>query len=198
MPTHTILAAIHDGLLRRAVTSALISDGHRVEPVKTTGEGMALLNKQRFDLVLSELSAEELNGIALAGKAKERDPLVGVILLAGYHDEAPLKPETLRHADEFLLPPYEKRELYFRIELALLRRAMRKQQPGTTLVSVCSNCKKARERGQGAGGGSDRWVPLDLFLDRHTSWAVSHGLCPECAGNLDDQILQYQARFKAV
>lgn len=41
------------------------------------------------------------------------------------------------------------------------------------LLSICSYCKKTRD-------GSDVWVPIEEYLNRHADILLTHGICPDC------------------
>ncbi|MFO7751831.1 MAG: response regulator, partial [Desulfobacteraceae bacterium] len=65
----------------------------------------------RFDLVLSDLSMPEMNGIKLAGRIKELTPDIPVIICTGFSDR--ITDETIRQLgiDGYILKPFIKKEL---------------------------------------------------------------------------------------
>jgi len=68
-------------------------------------------NPERFDLLMSDLSMPEMNGIKLAGRMKELKPELPVIICTGFTDR--ITDETIRKIgiDGYILKPFIKREL---------------------------------------------------------------------------------------
>lgn len=42
------------------------------------------------------------------------------------------------------------------------------------ILPICSFCKRIRT-------ADDTWMPVDLYITKHSEVMFSHGLCPECA-----------------
>jgi CheY-like chemotaxis protein len=68
-------------------------------------------NPDRFDLLMSDLSMPEMNGIKLAGRMKEIKPELPVIICTGFTDR--ITDETIRKVgiDGYILKPFIKKEL---------------------------------------------------------------------------------------
>ena len=59
-------------------------EGYKVT-TRTTGQGaIEALEKNRFDLVLSDLRMEKVDGMAILRRVKELDPETSVVLITGY------------------------------------------------------------------------------------------------------------------
>ena len=51
------------------------------------------------------------------------------------------------------------------------------------ILPMCANCKKIRK--EDAPPADPRsWMPVDSYISGHSEAAISHGICPECAGKL--------------
>jgi PAS domain S-box-containing protein len=60
----------------------------------------------------------------------------------------------------------------------------------SSLLPMCSSCRRIRDDGDGT------WSQLELYLSKtHSGTQVSHGICPECMGQLyPDQARRIEAR----
>jgi hypothetical protein len=54
-------------------------------------------------------------------------------------------------------------------ELAMLR----------SMLSVCAWCKRIHSR------EDERWIALDDYMARHGATRLTHGICPDCAGQIE-------------
>jgi two-component system cell cycle response regulator CpdR len=81
-----ILLAEDDEAVRRFVRRALELDGHEI--VETFDGTMALdilvASREPFDLLLSDITMPELDGIALAHAAHAARPHLPIVLMTGY------------------------------------------------------------------------------------------------------------------
>ena len=51
------------------------------------------------------------------------------------------------------------------------------REAANDIVSICSNCKKIRDH-------AGKWRQMEHFVADHPDASVSHGICPECRGQL--------------
>ena len=81
-----------------------------------------------------------------------------------------------RRRDE-LIDQIQKRERAESEKAALvpaLEKALREVQALSELLPVCAWCKKIRD-------DDGVWNQLDVYLQKHTTIGVTHGICPDCA-----------------
>ena len=84
-----LLLVEDDPLVRETVTDYLRRDEHEVSTAVTGREGLEKFADGNFDLVVTDLALEEMNGEGLANAIRERDATVPIILLTGF-SEVPL------------------------------------------------------------------------------------------------------------
>jgi hypothetical protein len=48
----------------------------------------------------------------------------------------------------------------------------------SALLPMCSSCKKIRHEPDAS------WEPFEVYLRKHSSTQVSHGMCPDCMARL--------------
>lgn len=90
-------------------------------------EALEILNRQSFDLVVSDLRMESIDGIELLGKIKAADPSIAVIILTG-HASIQTAIEALRlGASDYLIKPINIEELRIRVKKALERKELEKR-----------------------------------------------------------------------
>ena len=79
-----ILLAEDDTSMREYLQRALQRVGYEVEAVGCGTEAMPLLEKERFDLLLTDIVMPEMDGIELAQKASAIDPAIRVMFITGF------------------------------------------------------------------------------------------------------------------
>lgn len=79
-----ILLAEDDNSMREYLHRALQRVGYEIESVGCGTEAMPLLEKQRYDLLLTDIVMPEMDGIELAQKASAIDPAIRVMFITGF------------------------------------------------------------------------------------------------------------------
>jgi CheY-like chemotaxis protein len=81
-----------DGILaRRSVLQEL---GYKVVPAGCGSEALKLIEKENFDLVITDYKMGPVNGLELIKALRERNFRKPIILLTGFADNLGLKPDT--------------------------------------------------------------------------------------------------------
>jgi len=79
-----ILVIDDEDIVRVSCQRALEPEGYEVITVKSGTEGLKLLEKESFDLVMTDLKMPDMDGIEVLQKVKERWPVIQVIIITGY------------------------------------------------------------------------------------------------------------------
>ena len=82
-----ILIAEDDTAVREFVSRALVNAGHDVTATADGVQALEALEKDTFELVLSDIVMPELDGIALALKVSRDWPDMPILLMTGYAAE---------------------------------------------------------------------------------------------------------------
>jgi Response regulator containing CheY-like receiver, AAA-type ATPase, and DNA-binding domains len=101
-----ILIVEDDEVARKNLSRLLNRDGHKTITASTGSEAINLVGRHSFDLVITDLVLEDLNGLEVLTEVKKRFKDIEVIVITGYGSittaiEAtkkrglPLPPETL-------------------------------------------------------------------------------------------------------
>jgi DNA-binding NtrC family response regulator len=180
MKTHKILLVDDDLLILQSISSALEQEGYLVATAESGEKATELINANNFDLVLTDLVMDTVDGIAVLEKAKEKNPECIVIILTGYGDLISAIEALRLNADDYLLKPCEPEELSFRISSCLEKLELkRKVKAYETIVPVCCVCKSIRDD-KGKEIGTGEWMPVEQYILTKSKIALSPTYCPDC------------------
>ena len=121
MNGQTILLVDDDVELLRALTKVLEKEGYQVFAHNSAGGAIRFVNesKQRFDLVVTDVSMPGMKGTTFLSAVKTAFPAMPVIIITAFGDWGQYM-ETLRNgACEYLNKPLDKDQL-----LGAIRRAL--------------------------------------------------------------------------
>ena len=79
-----ILVIDDEESMRDSCRQALLRDENRVEVAEDGAKGLAILEKESFDLVILDLKMPGLSGMEVLKKIKEEDPEIVVVVITGY------------------------------------------------------------------------------------------------------------------
>ena len=102
-----ILLIEDDAKLRQSVSAQLRRRGFKVATARSGAQGMELLEKSAFSVVLCDLNIKDISGIDLLKRIRKIRPGTPVLILAA-HASVDLATEAVRHgAYHFILKPFE-------------------------------------------------------------------------------------------
>lgn len=131
-----VLIVDDDRTARKNIEHVLRKDGYRVTTAASGSEAIALLEKDYFDLVVTDLKMEDVDGMEVLEKAKARDAGVEVIMISGYAT-TPTTVEAMRKGSyHFLAKPFEIEELRAVISKALEKKRTQLGSKGPVLCFV--------------------------------------------------------------
>ena len=114
-----ILIIDNEAPVRNVLQKMLVNNGYLAAQVSNSTEGLALLQSDTFDLVITELIMPDPDGFETMREIKTRKPDIKVIAMSGHfeHDPEDYK-EVLKScgADEVLKKPVDTEEMVERIE----------------------------------------------------------------------------------
>ena len=105
---------------------ALQKLGHSVQTAADGREALALLGRERFDLVLMDIQMPRLNGLDAtrmirAGHVPDLDAAIPVVALTAYAMDADRELGFEAGMDEYVTKPFEPQELAAALERALVK-----------------------------------------------------------------------------
>ena len=110
-----ILLAEDDDVMREYLTRALERSGYLVTAVDRGTAALPLLNRETFDLLLTDIVMPEMDGIELAQKAAEIAPDMRVMFITGFA-AVTLKAGKAMPNARVLSKPFHLRELVLEVD----------------------------------------------------------------------------------
>jgi len=164
-----ILIVDDEATIRLTLGTLLKRTGYEVTPAENGREAIALLEQQRFDLMLVDLKMPEMDGMQVVAAARQRQADLAIIVLTG-HGSLETAVEGLHQGVfDYLLKTTEPAQVIERVKVGLAARAQQMRQR-TLLDVVGSAVQELRGNPAGGseepGGNSDRGITVGaLQLD---------------------------------
>ena len=111
-----ILLAEDDDAMRTYLERALKSAGYEVESVDRGTSAVPWLEKESFDLLLSDIVMPEMDGIQLAQRAVAIDPRIRIMFITGFAAVALRNRASAKADAKVLSKPFHLRELVEEID----------------------------------------------------------------------------------
>ncbi len=105
--TLSILVVDDDPALRDAISLILEAAGHRVALAASGPEALETLERQRFNLVISDLRMDPMDGLELLARIRSLNPQLPVLLMTAFGDVDKAVAAMRGGACEFLMKPFE-------------------------------------------------------------------------------------------
>ena len=106
-----ILLAEDDARLREALTDSLEIQGHQVIQAANGYEAWRLLERQLPDLILSDINMPQMTGLDLLERVRASHRWLPMVLMTAYGDVNQAVQAMQRGANDYLMKPFELREL---------------------------------------------------------------------------------------
>jgi CheY-like chemotaxis protein len=106
IPQRRILVVDDEPLVCDAIKMMLDFDGHVVETVGSAKDALAMLEKGKFDLVITDFEMPRMKGDELAAAIKARDPKQPVIMITAYTEMLQAAGNPLSGVDLVVSKPF--------------------------------------------------------------------------------------------
>ena len=130
-PSFTILVIDDDSFMRDACHQTLTKRGHSVTLAKSGREGLEMLEKSSFDLVLLDLNLPHEDGLFILAEIKDIDPEAVVVMISGHGSIETAVQAIKLGAFDFIAKPFTPEEL-----LKLVARALRNRKGSVKQVGA--------------------------------------------------------------
>jgi DNA-binding response OmpR family regulator len=122
-----ILVVDDEPAMRYTVVFVLMKAGYKVSQARDGEEALSLIlrsrkEKEPIDLLLTDIQMPRMSGIELIGELKKRKISLPIFVASGFKDEALTRKLLDNGCSDFLLKPFDLRELVQRIEVVLEER----------------------------------------------------------------------------
>ena len=141
--THTILIVDDEVRLRKALERSFRQEGYQTLAAASGEEALALLKKEKVDLVIADLVMPGMDGISLVRTIRGSDPGMKVIILTAYGSAESMAEAEALGVAHYLTKPFDLFHLKSRVKMLLKApRAWRGGQK-SPLSLVCSSIGQA-------------------------------------------------------
>jgi putative nucleotidyltransferase with HDIG domain len=117
-----ILVVDDEAPVRTMIAAALERRGFSVELAGGANEALEALELNNFNLVLTDIVMQDVNGIALLDRIHAHQPNLPVVMVTAIHDITVAIDAMRRGAYDYLLKPFESEQLLGTVERALSHR----------------------------------------------------------------------------
>ncbi|NNF98908.1 MAG: response regulator [Desulfobacteraceae bacterium] len=184
MRDYQILLVDDDPILLAGIAKDLETEGYKVTTAINGEKAFALINRQHFDLVITDLVMGNIDGIQVLERVKDKNPETMVIILTGYGDMASAISALRHHADDYMLKPSDSEEFRYRVSRCFEQlEQSRKIKVYEKMLPICCECKKIRDdAGKEPGTGS--WISVEDFVWTKMRLSPTSTYCPDCVAKV--------------
>jgi two-component system response regulator PilR (NtrC family) len=100
------LLVVDDDESIRDILYDLFADEHRCHTADSVDKALALIEKEFYDVVLTDISMPGLSGLELLGLVRQRYPDTPVIIVSGITDQEHVRGLMKLGAFDYLLKPF--------------------------------------------------------------------------------------------
>jgi adenylate cyclase len=113
----------------REVTARLLERaGYEVFTASNGPEGLKALVEHQPEAILLDIMMPGIDGITVLRQIRERDPLVGVVMVTAFGSEEIAVKALTAGADDYLVKPLDYQEAFIRLERVLERSRLRREK----------------------------------------------------------------------
>jgi len=151
-----LLLAEDDRIVRITVRDAMEEAGFAVTACADGSEALAALERESWDLLLTDVRLPGVDGLTLFRRARLLQPDAGVVLMTAYADTEDAVAVMREGARDYLLKPFEMEELLLRVgrvrdEISFRRSAHGGEEPpGGALLGDAPSVRLLRDRVEAA------------------------------------------------
>jgi DNA-binding NtrC family response regulator len=190
MSKYNLLLVDDDPFILEGIGEDLENRGYSVTRVNSGEKAVEMLERARFDLVITDLVMERTDGLQVLRRTKEIDPTIMVIILTGFGDMLSAIEALRSQADDYMLKPCESGEIFFRVERCLEKLELsRRIHLYQKILPMCCICKKIRDDA-GKNPGQGPWVPVEQFIHERAKLDITSSYCPDCAHKTLKEFIQ--------
>jgi len=121
----TILIVEDEDVARKNLAHILGKEGHEVVTAATGSRALELIETTTFDLVITDLKMEKVDGMAVLARSRERQPYTEVVMITGYATVDSAVNAMREGAYSYVAKPYKIDQIRKVAQEAILKRKLR-------------------------------------------------------------------------
>jgi ATP-dependent Lon protease len=133
---HKILVVDDEQMTRRNLEHVFKKEGYQVDTAENGIEALDLLKKSPYDVIVTDLKMEKVDGLDVLQHAKALDPTTEVIIITGYATVTTAIEAMKKGSYHFLAKPLKLNEIRETIQKALFKKKVRLEPKGPVLCFV--------------------------------------------------------------
>ncbi len=193
MASNSILLVDDEMIILKTLEFDLKKEGYNVSTAKNGEEAVKNLADYNYDMVITDLKMEMVDGISVLKAAKAKNSATEVFILTGFASVNSAIDALRLGAADYMLKPYDRDELFMRIENCLKKSELEKRvKLYEDILPICCECKSIRDD-TGVEQGKGDWMELEDYLTKRSDVKLTHGLCKKCY-NKNMNELKFYAR----
>jgi len=122
--TPSVLIVEDEDVARRNLAHILEKEGYAIVAVSDGGKALKLLKQREFDLVLTDLKMNKVDGMAVLKATRHHQPLTEVIMITGYATVRSAVAALHEGAYDYIAKPYKIDEVRRTAKEAILKRQL--------------------------------------------------------------------------
>lgn len=155
-----ILIVDDDEDLAQVLSHLLVMDMHTVDVARDGAEGLSLLQLSQYDVVILDWNLPKMDGVQVCREYRSRGGNARVLMLTGRSDVTDKVKGLDFGADDYLIKPFDSRELSARVRV-LLRRPLEARQDVLAMGSLSLD---TQNHTVSASGKSLQMAPREFAL----------------------------------
>ena len=179
----------------------------RYNAVTKLAQAVSLLKKDKFNLVISDLTVPDSRGMDTFNGLRAAAPETPIIILTGMDDESMAIQAMRKGAQDYLIKGEITASLLLRsMSYAMERNALiqerlkliaqltdsiSKIKALSGLLPICAGCKKIRN-------DKGYWEQVENYLKAHAGIEFTHGFCPDCLVRLYPEFVNERKKNTSV
>jgi diguanylate cyclase (GGDEF)-like protein len=125
-----ILIVEDDAFFREIFSDILKEDGYQVETASSGNEALAMLNKNNYQLVVTDMVLQDISGLDILSRAKQMDADIEVIVVTGYGNMESAIYALKNGARDYLVKPISHDEFKHVVRLSMEQRRLLDENQG--------------------------------------------------------------------
>jgi two-component system response regulator HydG len=126
MPLKILIAEDEEITLKHLV-GTLRKEGYEVSGTKDGRDALTTINKDHFDLLISDVKMPGMSGIELLEKTKEEHPEIDVMIITGFGSVGAAVDAMKRGAYDYITKPFDLDELLIKVRKITERKKLKKE-----------------------------------------------------------------------
>lgn len=135
----SILLVDDERIMRDLLKKILAREGYRILTAEDGAVACDVLEKERVDIVVSDMKMPRMSGFELLEVIKQKYPSIGVIIMTAYGDTYTVKDALLLGADEYITKPFKSYEISLVVERAYWRIVSQADRTSVELKEVSTD-----------------------------------------------------------